>query len=217
MTARVDSHEKTITSLIDTVNNIQETVNVILKIPIIEKHLNENIANKQILPKTPVGVSSATGDGRKSRSRGREQRRRGSSEQRRRGSSTARSKTPHRVPMEQEPSTPSRGIKRRTTESSPTSPEGNEGRAPPPKEAPKNGCDTISPSVKKANRPSSTEDVRSLREEEPLATPPAPEEKPATTPESATKSGKVGKGGKSRPKIITGLKAGKLPSKLPNR
>ena len=160
MTARVDSHEKAITSLLDTVNNIQEKVDVILQIPMIQTIYNDEIAKKQA--QASKDASSATGDGRKSRSRGREQRRRGSSEQRRRGSSTARSKTPHRVPMEQEPSTPSRGIKRRTTESSPTSPEGNEGRAPPPKETPKNGCDTIPPSVKKANRPSSKEDVRSL-------------------------------------------------------
>ena len=187
-----------------------------LQIPMIKTIYNEETAKKQ--SQASKDASSAAGDGRKSRSRGREQRRRGSSEQRRRGSSAARSKTPVRIPMEQEPSTPSRGIKRRNTEPSPpSSPEVNKESLPPPKETPKNGCDTIPPSVKKAHRPSSTEDVRSLREEEPLATPPAPEEKPATTPESATKSGKVGKGGKSRPKIITGLKAGKLPSKLPNR
>ena len=204
MTARVDSHEKTITSLLDTVNNIQETVNVILKIPFIEKHLNEKQANKQ----ASEDASSSTDNGRKSRSRGREQGRQ--------GSSAARSKSPPRTPMELQPSTPSRGVKRRTTESSPpSSPEANKEKIPPPKETPKNGCDTIPPSVKKAHRPSSTEDVRSLREEESLHTPLAPEEKPATTPDSAKKPGNVSKGGRSRSK--TGLKAGKLPSKTPNR
>ena len=214
MTLRVDSHEKAITTLLDTVNNIQEKVDTILQIPMIQTMYNDEIAKKQA--QASKGASPATGDGRKSRSRGREQRRRGSSGQRRRGSSAGRSKTPSRTPMEQEPSTPSRGVKRRNTEPSPpSSPEANKERVPPPKETQKNGCDTIPPSVKKAHRPSSTEDARSLREEEPIATPPAPEQKPATTPESTTKPGNVSKGGRSRSK--TGLKAGKLPSKTPNR
>ena len=215
MMSRVDSHRDSIKSLQGTLNDLQETVNILLQSPYLAKHYRDKIAEQQIQTKAPQGASTALDNGRKSRSLDRDRRRRGSSQ--------SRSKTPLRSPMEQEPSTPSRGIKRRTVERSPpSSPEANKEKVPPPKEAPKeapkDGCDTIPPSGKKAHRPSSKEPPEPPKEGEPLATPLAPEEEPATT-ETATKQANPNKGGKSetRPKIITGLKAGKFPSKTPKR
>ena len=77
MMTRVDSHSECIQSLQGTMNNLQETVSIMLQNPLLSKHYEQ-----QIQTKAPQGASTALDSGRKSRSLDRDRWRRGSSKPR---------------------------------------------------------------------------------------------------------------------------------------